>query len=184
MAVIGYARVSTTEQDATLQHDALTAAGAERIYTDQGVSGSKASRPELDNMLEHLRDGDTVLVWKLDRIARNTKNLLELVEGLTDRGVHFQSVTEGITTNGAMGKAMLTIMAAFAELERATLIERTHAGLAAARARGRVGGRPKLLDSTKIDRAKHLHKTRTMSSREIADALGVSVATLYRYLAK
>lgn len=184
MAVIGYARVSTTEQDATLQHDALTAAGAERIYTDQGVSGSKASRPELDKMLEHLRDGDTVLVWKLDRIARNTKNLLELVEGLTDRGISFQSVTEGITTTGPMGKAMLTIMGAFAELERATLIERTNAGLATARARGRNGGRPKLLDSAKISRAKELHADGRMSPKEIAQAVGVSVPTLYRYLAK
>lgn len=184
MAVIGYARVSTMEQDATLQHDALTKAGAERIYTDQGVSGSKASRPELDKMLEHLRDGDTVLVWKLDRIARNTKNLLELVEDLIDRNIGFRSMTEGIDTTGPMGKAMLTIMGAFAELERATLIERTHAGLATARARGRKGGRPRLLDSKKIDRAKQLHREGNMSVREIAKALDVSVATLYRYLVK
>ena len=184
MSIIGYARVSTKEQDAALQHDALIAAGAERIYTDMGVSGAKAKRPELDRMLEHLREGDTVLVWKLDRIARNTKNLLELVEDLKSRSIEFQSVTEGISTKGPMGKAMLTIMSAFAELERSTLIERTHAGLEAARVRGRQGGRPKLLDSAKISRAKQLHKSGVMSPKEIADALGISVATLYRYLAK
>lgn len=183
MAVIGYARVSTAEQNAALQIDALAGAGATQIFSDHGVSGAKAERPELTKMLDHLREGDTVLVWKIDRIARNTRNLLELVEGLTGRGVVFQSITEGITTTGPMEKAMLTIMGAFAELERSVLIERTQSGLAVARASGRSGGRPKLLDSPKIARAKELRAAGGMTAQEIASTLGVSKATYYRYVA-
>jgi DNA invertase Pin-like site-specific DNA recombinase len=109
MASIGYARVSTLDQNADLQHAALKAAGCKRIFTDHGVSGTRAGRPELDKLLEHLRDGDEVVVWKLDRLGRNTRNLLALIDDLEGRGVHFRSVTEGISTTGAMGKAMLTV---------------------------------------------------------------------------
>ena len=102
--LIGYARVSTADQDPALQLDALTAVGCERIFTDHGVSGSRASRPELDRMLEHLREGDTIVVWKLDRIARSLRNLLELVETLSQRGIHLRSLTESIDTTTASGR--------------------------------------------------------------------------------
>jgi DNA invertase Pin-like site-specific DNA recombinase len=118
MASIGYARVSTLDQNADLQHTALKTAGCKRIFTDHGVSGTRASRPELDRMLDHLREGDEVVVWKLDRLGRNTRNLLALIDDLEGRGVHFRSLTEGISTTGAMGRAMLTVMSAFAQLER------------------------------------------------------------------
>ena len=142
MAVIGYARVSTTDQNPQLQLDALEEAGATRIYTDYGVSGATASRPHLDACLDHLREGDVLTVWKLDRLGRNTQHVLAVVDELTSRGVGFRSLTEGLHTEGPMGTAMLTIMAAFAQLERDTMIERTRAGLAAAAANGRKGGRP------------------------------------------
>ncbi len=137
MAVIGYARVSTTDQNPQLQLDALQEAGATRIYTDHGVSGATASRPHLDACLDHLREGDVLTVWKLDRLGRNTQHVLAVVDQLTSRGIGFRSLTEGLHTDGPMGTAMLTIMAAFAQLERDTMIERTRAGLAAAAANGR-----------------------------------------------
>ena len=142
MANIGYARVSTVDQNMALQLDALREAGVDRVFRDQGVSGSTAARPGLDNCLDHLREGDALTVWKLDRLGRNTQDVLAVVDGLTSRGVGFRSITEGLHTDGPMGKAMLTIMAAFAQLERDTMIERTRAGLAAAAAKGRKGGRP------------------------------------------
>ena len=146
MAVIGYARVSTTDQNPQLQLDALHEAGATRVFTDHGVSGATACRPELDACLDHLREGDVLTVWKLDRLGRNTQHVLAVVDQLTSRGIGFRSLTEGLHTDGPMGKAMLTIMAAFAQLERDTMIERTRAGLAAAAANGRKGGRPRKVD--------------------------------------
>ena len=142
MAIIGYARVSTTDQTPQLQLDALRDDGASRVFTDHGVSGSTADRPQLDACMDHLREGDVLTVWKLDRLGRNTRHVLALVDGLTSRGIGFRSITEGLHTDGPMGKAMLTIMAAFAQLERDTMLERTRAGLAAAAANGRKGGRP------------------------------------------
>ncbi len=143
MAVIGYARVSTADQNMALQLDALKdVGGVERVFRDQGVSGSTSDRPGLDACLDHLREGDVLTVWKLDRLGRNTQHVLTVVDQLTSRGIGFRSITEGLHTEGAMGKAMLTIMAAFAQLERDTMIERTRAGLAAAAANGRKGGRP------------------------------------------
>src|SRR6476660_3542676 len=130
LANIGYARVSTTDQHPQLQLDALQEAGATRIYTDHGVSGATASRPHLDACLDHLREGDVLTVWKLDRLGRNTQHVLAVVDQLTSRGIGFRSLTEGLHTDGPMGRAMLTIMAAFAQLERDTMIERTRAGLA------------------------------------------------------
>ncbi|WP_104181972.1 recombinase family protein [Arthrobacter sp. B0490] len=141
MGSIGYARVSAMEQNADLQHAALSAAGCDRIFTDHGVSGTMASRLELDRLLDHLRKGDEVVVWKLHRFGRDTRNLLALMDDLERRGVHFRSVTEGISTTGPMGKAMLTVMSAFAHLERDQLAERTRAGLAAAAEHGRKAGR-------------------------------------------
>src|SRR6476620_6418269 len=121
LAPIGYARASTTDQNPQLQLDALQEAGATRIYTDYGVSGATASRPHLDACLDHLREGDVLTVWKLDRLSRNTRHVLAVVDELKSRGVGFRSITEGLNTEGAMGKAMLTIMAAFAQLERDTM---------------------------------------------------------------
>ncbi|UJC79249.1 recombinase family protein [Rhodococcus erythropolis] len=182
MAVIGYARVSTTEQNAQLQLDALNAAGAARIFTDHGVSGSKTTRPELDACIDHLREGDVLTVWKLDRLGRNTVHVLQLIDELTERGIGFRSVTEGLHTDGPMGKAMLTIMAAFAHLERDTMIERTHAGLAAAAANGRKGGRPRKVTDADAIKAQQLRE-KGISAPDIARMLDCSRATVYRYLA-
>lgn len=181
MAIIGYARVSTTDQDPQLQLDALRDAGAARVFTDHGVSGSTSSRVQLDACLDHLREGDVLTVWKLDRLGRNTQHVLAVVEELTARGVGFRSLTEGLHTDGPMGKAMLTIMAAFAQLERDTMIERTRAGLAAAAANGRKGGRPRKVDDADAAKARNL-RDRGIAATDIAKMLGVSRATVYRYL--
>lgn len=181
MTVIGYARVSTTDQDPQLQLDALTEAGAAKVFVDHGVSGAKASRPQLDACLDYLREGDTLAVWKLDRLGRNTRHVLEVIDQLHERGIGFRSLTEGLTTEGAMGKAMLTIMAAFAELERSNMIERTRAGLAVAAANNRHGGRKPKLDQTEALRACEL-RAKGMTAAEVGKVLGVSRATVYRYL--
>lgn len=181
MAIIGYARVSTAEQNPQLQLDALTKAGATRTFTDHGVSGSKTSRPELDACIDHLREGDVLTVWKLDRLGRGTVHVLQLVEELAKRGIGFRSVTEGLHTDGPMGKAMLTIMAAFAQLERDTMIERTKAGLAAAAANNRHGGRPKKMATEEVSRARSLVE-KGISVSEVGKILGVSRATVYRNL--
>ncbi|AEF34753.1 MULTISPECIES: recombinase family protein [Mycolicibacter] len=183
MAVIGYARVSTIDQDPQLQLDALKEAGAARIFTDHGVSGSTAQRPELDACLDHLREGDVLTVWKLDRLGRNTRHVLEVVEQLTSQGIGFRSLTEGLHTDGPMGKAMLTIMAAFAQLERETMLERTRAGLAAAAANGRKGGRPRKATTADVAKARHL-RGKGIAVDDIANVLKVSRATVYRYLAE
>ncbi|MFE2122421.1 recombinase family protein [Rhodococcus aetherivorans] len=182
MAIVGYARVSTTEQNPQLQLDALEAAGAVKVFTDHGVSGTKTARPQLDAALEYLREGDVLAVWKLDRLGRSTRHVLEVIDQLHERGVGFRSLTEGLTTEGAMGKAMLTIIAAFAELERSTMIERTRAGLAAAAANNRKGGRRPKLDTAQAIRAREL-RDRGMTASEVGKVLGVSRATVYRYLA-
>lgn len=182
MAVIGYARVSTTDQNPQLQLDALNQAGAVRVFTDHGVSGSTANRPQLDACRDHLREGDILTVWKLDRLGRNTQHVLAVVDELASHGIGFRSVTEGLHTEGAMGKAMLTIMAAFAQLERDTMIERTRAGLAAAAANGRKGGRPRKVDDAAATKARSLRE-KGITAADIARMLGVSRATIYRYLA-
>ncbi|NMR32375.1 recombinase family protein [Crystallibacter degradans] len=183
MACIGYARVSTLDQNSDLQHTALKAAGCKKIFTDHGVSGTRASRPELDKMLDHLRDGDEVIVWKLDRLGRNTRNLLALIDDLEGRGVHFRALTEGITTTGSMGRAMLTVMSAFAQLERDQLAERTRAGMAAAAAHGRRAGRREVTaEDRKVRRACEL-KAQGLKPADIGKIIGASRATVYRYLA-
>ncbi|MFT0610152.1 recombinase family protein [Rhodococcus qingshengii] len=181
MAIIGYARVSTTDQNPQLQLDALSDAGATRVFTDQGVSGAKVDRPQLVACLDHLREGDVLTVWKLDRLGRNTQHILQTVDELAARGVGFRSITEGLHTDGPMGKAMLTIMAAFAQLERDTMIERTRAGLAVAAANNRRGGRRPKLDDTQSARAREL-RNKGMTAAEVGKVLGVSRATVYRYL--
>jgi DNA invertase Pin-like site-specific DNA recombinase len=182
MASIGYARVSTLDQNADLQHTALKAAGCKRIFTDHGVSGTRASRPELDKLLDHLRDGDEVVVWKLDRLGRNTRNLLALIDVLEGRGVHFRSVTEGISTTGPMGKAMLTVMSAFAQLERDQLAERTKAGMAAAAANGRRSGRREISAGDRNVKRTHELKAQGLKPADIGKIIGASRATVYRYL--
>jgi DNA invertase Pin-like site-specific DNA recombinase len=182
MGSIGYARVSTLEQNVDLQHAALAAAGCNRIFTDQGVSGTTASRPELDKLLDHLRRGDEVVVWKLDRLGRNTRNLLSLIDDLEGRGVHFRSVTEGISTTGPMGRAMLTVMSAFAQLERDQLVERTRAGVAVAAEHGRRAGRREVTAAdARVKRARDL-KAQGLAPADIGKIIGVSRATVYRYL--
>jgi DNA invertase Pin-like site-specific DNA recombinase len=182
MGSFGYARVSTVDQTGDLQHAALHAAGCLRIFTDHGVSGTRASRPELDKMLEHLRDSDEVVVWKLDRLGRNTRHLLALIDDLEHRGVHFRSVTEGISTTGPMGRAVLTVMSAFAQLERDQLAERTRGGMAAAAEHGRKAGRREVTAAhAKVKRA-HALKTQGLMPADIGKIIGVSRATVYRYL--
>lgn len=181
MATIGYARVSTTDQSPRLQIDALEGAGAARIFTDHGVSGAQADRPQLAACLDHLREGDVLAVWKLDRLGRNTTHVLQIVDDLHERGVGFRSLTEGLTTEGAMGRAMLTIMAAFAQLERDVIRERTMAGLAAAAANGRLGGRKPKFDAGHAIKARE-YRDKGMSAPEIAKLLDMSRATVYRLL--
>jgi DNA invertase Pin-like site-specific DNA recombinase len=183
MAIIGYARVSTEEQSLALQLDALQAAGADRVFEDHGVSGSKTSRPGLDAALAYVRDGDTFLVWRLDRATRSTSHALSLVQELSDRGVAFRSITESLDTSGAMGRLMLTMIAAFAALERDVTIERTRAGLAAARRAGRVGGRPRALNDT-MAAAVRAMRANGKPVTEIAREVGCSPATVYRVLSE
>jgi DNA invertase Pin-like site-specific DNA recombinase len=181
MAVIGYARVSTVEQKLDLQVNALQEAGAQRIFTDHGLSGASTDRPQLAAAIDHLRAGDVLTVWKLDRLGRNTRHVLEVIDDLRARQIGFRSLTEGLDTTGPMGVAMLTIMAAFAQLERDTMIERTRAGLAAAAANNRHGGRPRKVNAKAAAKVQRL-KTQGLSAPDIARAVGVSRATVYRYL--
>ncbi len=182
MTTYAYIRTSTKDQSAALQHDAMVAANIPQkyIYADEGVSGTLASRPRLDALLDRLDDGDEVVVWKLDRLGRNTRNVLELIDTIVAKGATFRSLTEGISTAGAMGKAMLTIMTAFSQLERDTIVERTKAGLDAAKAKGKVGGRPSKVDDKKLAQIKKLMASGDHTRAEIAEMVKLSPATLYR----
>ena len=150
--LIGYARVSTTDQTLDLQKDALEKAGCDRIFTDT-ASGAKAERVGLDEALSHLREGDTLVVWRLDRLGRSLKHLIETITKLNNRGIGFKSITEAIDTTTSGGKLIFHIFGALAEFERDIIRERTQAGLTAARARGRKGGRPKALTPKKAQMA-------------------------------
>lgn len=177
----GYARVSTKDQNLDAQLDALSAARCDKIVTEK-VSGSAAKeRPELDRLVENLREGDVLVVYKLDRLGRSTFKLLGLTEELQQRGVEFVSLKDQIDTTSAIGKAMFRMLAVLAEMERELIVERTQAGLKAARKRGRVGGRPRV-DKTAVDRALKLYETREYSVSEITELTGISKATLYRRL--
>lgn len=178
MEIIGYARVSTIEQTLDLQRDALQAAGAAGIYEDM-ASGKTTDRPELVHCLKALRQGDTLVVWRLDRLGRNLQDLIRIVNDLEERGVKFRSVTEAIDTGGSAGKLVFHMFAALAEFERGLLRERTLAGLAAARARGKKGGRPSVLDLKQQRAALALMKDREISVTEIARQFHVSRSTLY-----
>jgi len=181
--IVGYARVSTDDQTLALQLDALQAAGCEKVFRDT-ISGAKTERPELTKALDHVRNGDMLVVWRLDRLGRSLSHLIELIQTLEGRGVGFKSLTEQIDTTTSGGKLIFHIFGALAEFERNLIRERTMAGLQAARARGRKGGRPKKPNTdTKIVMAKRLHADPNNSIAEICKTLGVSRATLYRYLA-
>src|SRR4051795_8198611 len=153
--LIGYARVSTNEQNLDLQRDALNKAGCTEIYTDN-VSGTKATRPGLTEALSHLRSGDTLVVWRLDRLGRSLRHLIDTVTELQERGIGFKSVTESIDTTTSGGKLVFHIFGALAEFEREIIRERTQAGLQAARTRGKLGGRPKALSEKQVQMLRNL----------------------------
>jgi DNA invertase Pin-like site-specific DNA recombinase len=178
---VGYARVSTGEQNLDLQKDALTKAGCERIFTDE-LSGVKANRPGLTEALSFVRPGDTLVVWRLDRLGRSLKDLLEKVEDLGRRQIEFKSLHESIDTTTSAGKLQFHIFSALAEFERDLILERTQAGLRAARARGRVGGRRPRMNQEKVKIAISLMKDKTNKIKDICKTLGVSRTTLYRYV--
>jgi DNA invertase Pin-like site-specific DNA recombinase len=181
MARIGYARVSTLDQRPEMQTEALAGAGCERVFTDHGVSGARASRPELDACLAYLRRGDTLTVWKLDRLGRSVSHLVHVVEDLRGRGVQFVSLTEGFDTTTPAGRLLFHILAALAEMERELIRERTLAGIARAQAEGRMGGRRTVMGPERIRVASAmLAEGRPVS--EVARVLGVGRATLYRAL--
>ena len=179
--LIGYARVSTVDQNLALQRDALTEAGCQKIFTEQ-MSGAVTDRPALHDALEFARSGDTLIVWKLDRLARSMKQLIETVENLRVRGIGFRSLTEALDTTTAQGRLVFHMFGTLAEFERSLIRERTQAGLAAARRLGRTGGRPAKLTEDDLDAARALLANPDIGVTQIAHRLGVSPATLYRYL--
>lgn len=181
--LIGYARVSTQDQNPELQMDALTKAGCEQVFVEK-ASGAKRDRPALTETLNYMREGDTLVVWKLDRLARSLKQLLETVEDLEEREIGFQSITEQMDTTTAGGKLVFQIFGALAEFERSLIRERTLAGLASAKARGRVGGRPRSLTEADKAKAKAMLKDLEISQKDVAKTLGVSVSTLYRAIGR
>jgi DNA invertase Pin-like site-specific DNA recombinase len=178
--LIGYARVSTNEQNLDLQRDALQKAGCEQIYTDN-VSGTKAHRPGLENALSHLRSGDTLVVWRLDRLGRSLRHLIDTVTELQDKGIGFKSLQESIDTTTSGGKLIFHIFGALAEFEREIIRERTQAGLQSARARGRRGGPKYKLTDNQVAIARQLYRAHT-PVKEICKTLGISRATFYRYV--
>lgn len=179
--IIGYARVSTQDQNLDRQLDALNKAGCERIFNEK-MTGTHSARPELQTMLMTLREGDTLIVESFSRLSRSTKDLLDMVEKLTKLGVHLVSLKEDLDTNTATGKMMLTVMSALSQFERDLIAERTKEGLKAARARGRVGGRPRLGSDRERKQAIAMYKANAMTNREIADKFGVSLRTFCRWI--
>lgn len=184
-SIVGYARVSTDKQDEARQLSALRAEGitkARNLYVDHAVSGAKTSRPEFDRMLADLEEGDVVVVAELDRLGRNTGHVITTIADLRARGIHVRSIADGIDSSTDMGEVMMQLLAVFAGIERRMIQRRTRAGLAEARAQGRVGGRPRALDSLQATTAVRMsdegHKV-----RDIARTLKVSEPTIYRYLA-
>ena len=179
--LVGYARISTEDQNLDLQRDALTQAGCQRIFTDV-ASGAKEDRTGLAEALAFLRSGDTLVVWKLDRLGRSLQHLIETVTTLQVRQVGFRSLEESIDTTTSGGKLIFHVFGALAEFERDVIRERTQAGLQAARARGRHGGRPRALDAKRLALARSLHQDPSHSVGEICRTLGISRATFYRHL--
>jgi len=179
MAVIGYIRVSTIDQNCDLQRDALLSANCDRIFEDR-ISGKTATRPGLRQALKCIRKGDTLVVWKLDRLGRSVKNLIALISELHDRGAHFRSLTDSVDTSSAMGRFFFHVMSALAEMERELIVERTLAGLAAARAKGRLGGRPKALSPDEVEQISRL-LAKGHSRQQLAIIYNVALSTLYKY---
>src|SRR3712207_3967728 len=179
--LIGYARISTLEQTLALQQDALTAAGCERLYTDT-ASGARTDRPGLEQALSNLRPGDTLVVWRLDRLGRSLEHLIATIRHLEQQGIHFRSLQEQLDTATSGGKLVFHVFGALAEFERDLIRERTKAGLEAARARGRRGGRPRKLTSKKIEQLRTLAADKRNSVMEICQTLRISRKTFYRYL--
>ncbi len=178
--LIGYARISTQDQNLELQHDALNKAGCEKIIEDK-ISGSRTERPGLNRVMEILRRGDTLVVWKLDRLGRSVKHLVDLVGELSNQGVHFCSLTDAIDTSTTSGRFFFHVMASLAQMERELTVERTRAGLEVARQLGRKGGRKRQMTDSKIESAKKL-LANGIPPRDVAKNLGVSIPTLYRWI--
>jgi DNA invertase Pin-like site-specific DNA recombinase len=179
--LIGYARVSTQEQTLNLQKDALEKIGCAKIFTDI-ISGSTTERSGLDEALVYVREGDMLVVWRLDRLGRSLKHLIETITNLNNRKIGFKSITENIDTTTSGGKLIFHIFGALAEFERDIIIERTQAGLQAARARGRLGGRPKALNQKKQSIAQALYNDKSNTIADVCKTLNISRATLYRYI--
>ncbi|MDQ3534167.1 MAG: recombinase family protein [Bacteroidota bacterium] len=181
---VGYARVSTLDQKLELQLDDLKGYGCEMIFQEK-ISGKSKERPELSKMIDHLRKGDVVVVWKLDRLGRSLRDLIDLVSAFRDKGVEFVSLKDGIDTGTATGRFTFNIFASLAEFEREIIRERTMAGLEAAKARGRKGGRPSGLSKQALRKAqavKIIYDTGQRTVQEIAESFGISRATCYRYI--
>ena len=179
--LVGYARVSTLEQDIALQVDALKKAGCDTMFNDT-ASGAITLRPGLTNALSYVRKGDTLVVWRLDRLGRSLRHLIDVIADLEKRGIGFRSLQESIDTTTSGGRLIFQIFGALAEFERNLIRERTQAGLKAARARGRLGGRPKALDAAKIALAYRLYDEKQHTIKEICRILGISKPSLYAYL--
>jgi DNA invertase Pin-like site-specific DNA recombinase len=179
--LLGYARVSTDGQDHTLQIDALRQVGCEKVFIET-ASGTRTDRPELGKVLEQARQGDVLVVWRLDRLARSLRHLIDIADDLNRRGIALKSITESIDTTTPSGRFMFNILGALSTMEREIIVERTRAGLVAAAARGRKGGRPAALDEAKIRAAKAMLASGNMSAIEVAQQLGCAPSTLYRHL--
>lgn len=179
--LIGYARISTEEQSLEPQLEALKEAGCEKFFQEV-ASGAKTARPHLEEALKYARKGDVIVVWKLDRLGRSLKHLIETIQDLEKKGVEFKSLTEGMDTKTPGGRLLFNIFGAIAEFEKDLIKERTQAGLKAARARGRKGGRPKRMDDQMVEMARSLHKNANTPVADICRTLKISKSTLYRCL--
>lgn len=178
--LIGYARVSTYEQNLEPQLAALRQAGCEKVYQEK-LSSTNPNRPEMGRLLDVLRAGDTLVVWKLDRLGRSVKGLIELLNELDAKGVHLQSLTDNIDTHSASGRFFFHVVASFAQMERELIVERTRAGLEAAKRLGRIGGRKRKMTDSKLASAKNLLQS-GLRPKDVAQNLGVSLPTLYRWI--
>jgi DNA invertase Pin-like site-specific DNA recombinase len=179
--LLGYARVSTDQQDHALQLDALRTAGCDKVFVET-ASGTRTDRPELAKVLEQARQDDVLVVWRLDRLARSLRHLIDIADDLNRRGVALKSITESIDTTTPSGRFMFNILGALSSMEREIIVERTRAGLIAAAARGRIGGRPPALDAIKVRAARAMLASGTMTASEVARQIGCSPSTLYRHV--
>ncbi|ATU15799.1 MULTISPECIES: recombinase family protein [Klebsiella pneumoniae complex] len=177
--LIGYARVSTGDQNLDLQKNALVRAECEQIFEDT-ASGKNSRRPGLRRAIRRLKPGDSLVVWKLDRLGRSVRDLITLVSELQDRGIHFRSLTDSIDTSTPAGRFFFHVMSALAEMERELIVERTRAGLAAAREQGRIGGRRRVMTTEVVERCRRMLGTGA-TRQQVADVIGVGVKTIYKY---